>query len=223
MTNDDAMEPTEADDEMIDDELGYAECDWSTLPESSVDTHDEVIGLDYDALEELDVEALDDLGKWAAAQAFDDFGDAERFQDIALRIARSSNAHPAIDYAEIALELMNDYFLEERWDDAVFLLPDVERLVPEDPTIRARIGAQISLARGRVEEGMAVFQELIDEHEDDGAYLALLAQGLFEVGHDDEGEALLEKAEEVAELTSDEYALELIADFRAMLEAPEEE
>lgn len=219
MREDEEFDSAEVDDDELYEELGYAECDWDALPEASVRRHDQILDMEYDELVALEFDEVDDLGKWAAAQAFWDHGDEDRFHDLALRIVRSTRPHPALDYAEICLELASDYFLDEKWDEAVFLLPDVERLVPEDPTIRARFGALINIGRGRDDEGLAVFQELAEANENDAGTLLLLAQDLYGAGIDTAGEELLAKAEEVASLANDQELLEVIADFRADLEA----
>lgn len=211
--------PVEVDDDEMDDELGYAECDWSKLPQESVALHDRVLSMDYEALEALDIDALDDLVKWAAAQAFADFDDDDRFHDISLRIVRSTTPHPAIDTIEICMELVNDFMLFEMWDDLVFLLPDVERLMPDDETIRARLGAMISVGRGRTEEGMSVFQELADRHAAEPEVLLLLANDLLAIGQDKPGLEMLDAAQEVAELNDDVDVLQDILLFREALEA----
>lgn len=220
---DDDINPVEVDDDEADDELGYAECDWSRLPAKSIDAHDRIIGLDYEQLEELDIDALDDLGKWAAAQGFWDFGDEDRFHDIALRIVRSKNRHAAINYVEVCMELVSDYLLEARWDELVFLLPDVERLVTDDDTIRARLGAMVSVGRGRVDEGMAVFQELAEAHESDGDVLLLLAHDLFSVDQDEAAFSMLDAAEDAASIADDRDILDEIAALRADLAAGDAE
>lgn len=219
MEEKDDIGAVDASDEEIDDELGYAECDWSKLPRRSVAMHDRVLDMDFEELDALDVDSLDDLGRWAAAQAFYDFGDEDRFHDLALRIVRSEQAHPAIDYVEICLELASDYMLEGAWDEAVFLLPDIERLITDDDTIRARFGALINIGRGRREDGLAVFQDLADANEEDAEMLFLLAQDLFGAGEDEAGDALLAKAEEVASLAGDRELLDEIEALKRDLEA----
>ena len=221
--SDDDRQATETDEEMAEVELGYAECDWEQVPEASLLEHDRVIELSDDELEALDIDSLDDLSKWAAAQAFADFEDDDRFHDIALRIVRSETPHPAIDYAEIALELWSDYVLLEQWDDAVFLLPDVERLVSDDETIRERFGAMINIARGRKEDGMAVFQKLIDEHAGDAEALLQFAHDLAFCDVVDVAGQLLDKADEVAAFDGDQELIASIADMRVALFEDESE
>lgn len=215
----DSTETVDVPDDEMDEELGYADCDWSRLDAASVAQHDRLLDVSYEELDAVDFDQVDDLARWAGAQAFWDYGDEDRFHDLALRIVRSKDQHPAIDYTEICLELANDYMLDGAWDEAVFLLPDVERLIPEDPTIRARFGALISIGRDRRDEGMAVFQELAEQNEDDGAVLFLLAQDLYGAGEDEAADSLLAKAEEVASLANDREVLEDIADLREDLEA----
>ncbi len=219
---DESTEAVEVDDDEMDAELGYAECDWSTLPAESVESHDRILGMEFEALEALDLGSLDDLSLWAAAQAFWDFGDEDRFHDLALRIVRTKKPHPAIDAIEICMELVNDYMVEGAWDDVVFLLPDVERLVPDDETLRARLGAMVSIGRGRIEEGMTVFQELSEAHTRHPDVLFLLAHDLLAVGREEAGMELLDTAQEVAELENDDEVLDEIAEFRESLWAEQD-
>lgn len=219
MEEDTSTSAVDVPDDEMDGELGYDDCDWSKLDPESVATHDRILDMLYEELEAVEFDDLDDLGRWAAAQAFWDHGDEDRFHDLALRVVRSDRQHPAIDYVEICLELANDYMLEQAWDEAVFLLPDVERLVPEDETIRARFGALINIGRGRIDEGMAVFQELAEGNESDPEVLLLLAQDLYGAGVDDAGDEILAKAEEVASMANDQEILTLIAELRAELDA----
>lgn len=209
-------------DEEAAEELGYADVDWSKLPIRSVERHDEILEMELDALEALAIDELDDLGKWAAAQGFADFEMYDRFQDICVRIVRSEKPHKAIEYADIAMELFHDYLLEESWDDAVFLLPDLERLLPDDPMARARLGALINVLRGRVDDGLAVFQELAEEYQDDALCLLVLAEDLIGCQRFVEATSLLEKAEEVAEIEGDEETLEGVAAARAYLAEQQE-
>lgn len=216
MSNDE-REAIETDEELAEGELGYAECDWSEVSAESIAEHDRVIQLPYADLEQVAIESLDDLGKWAAAQGFADFEDDDRFHDIALRIVRSDTPHPAIDYAEICLELWNDYVLLEQWDDAVFLLEDVERLITDDPTIRARFGAMINIGRGRVEDGMLVFQDLIDAHASDGEALLQFGHDLAFCNQMETAAGLLDKADEVAAFDGDQELIAAIAEMRDYL------
>ncbi len=213
----DELRAIEMDEELAEAELGYAECDWAQVDPESIATHDRVIEMNLDDLEKLDVDGLDDLAKWAAAQAFADFEDDDRFHDVALRIVRSETPHPAVDYTGICLELWNDYALLEQWDDAVFLLPDVERLVPDDPTIRARFGAVVSIGRGRTEEGMEVFQKLIDDNSSDAEALLQFAHDLAFADVMEFATKVLDKADEVAAFDNDQEMIAAVADMRDYL------
>lgn len=217
----DETRAVEMDDELAEAELGYAECDWSEVDPDSMAAHDRVIEMSHAQLGELDIDGLDDLAKWAAAQAFADFEDDDRFHDVALRIVRSDTPHIAVDYAGICLELWNDYALLEQWDDAVFLLPDVERLVPDDESIRARFGAVISIGRGRTEEGMEVFQQLIDDNSGDAEALLQFAHDLAFADAMEFATKVLDKADEVAAFDNDQEMIAAVADMREYLFAEE--
>lgn len=195
-------------------ELGYAELDWATLDQANVSRHDEIIEMDLEALDDLDLDALDDLSRWAAAQAYADYDIDERFQAICLMIVRSEKQHAAIEYGEICLELANDYMLDAAWDDAVFLLPDLERHVPDDPTIRARFGAMINLLRGNIDDGLAVFQELVDEFADDAETLVTIAEDLLGCEQPAAARSVLDKAEELARSDNDAELITAIEEAR---------
>ncbi|MCB9507307.1 MAG: hypothetical protein H6698_07240 [Myxococcales bacterium] len=212
---DDDKRATEASDEEVAEELGYSDCDWSRLPRGSAERHDAIMEMELDALEALDLASLDDLGKWAAAQCFDDFGQTDRFHELSLALVRTKKKHPALDYSEICLELFNDYLLDEQWDDAVFLLPDIERLLDDDETARARYGALVNVLRGRTDDGLAVFQELAEEYEDDALALLTLADDLLRCERVTEALSLLDKAEEIASIENDRELLDEIAESRA--------
>jgi tetratricopeptide (TPR) repeat protein len=219
MTDD--LRAIETDEELAEAELGYAECDWSQVDPESIAEHDRVIEMSPEDLEKLNIDGLDDLAKWAAAQAFADFEDDDRFHDVALRIVRSEAAHPAVDYTGICLELWNDYALLEQWDDAVFLLPDVERLVPDDESIRARFGAVISIGRGRTEEGMEVFQTLIDANAGDAEALLQFAHDLAFADVMDFAIEVLDKADEVAAFDNDQEMIAAVTEMREYISSEE--
>ena len=97
----------------------------------------------------------------------------------------------------------------------MFLLPDIERLLDDDETARARYGALVNVLRGRTDDGLAVFQELAEEYEDDALALLTLADDLLRCERVTEALSLLDKAEEIASIENDRELLDEIAESRA--------
>lgn len=203
------------------EELGYRECDWERLDEAEIDRHDDVLDWSPEQLRELDLDAESDLILWAAAQAWADLDDDAAFHDIALRIVRSDNQHPAVDYAEICVELINDEILEGDWDVAVKLLDDLQRLVPDDASVRARYEATITIMRGERDKGLAMMQEILDNAGDDAGLVLAVGEDLIACEELDRAKEVLEGAEELARTENDAELIEDIADARSYIEAIE--
>lgn len=210
----------EDDDMFTDDvtsELGYSEFDWDKLPVAEVELHDSVIDMPLEELEELDLTTATDLVKWAAAQSWAELEDGDRFQAIAMELINGGKNHPALEYGEIGIELINDYLMEERFDEARELLDKIALLVPDDPHFRPRFGAIIDVLSGNDDDGMAAFQTLLDNAGDDAMLVLSIGEDLIAVDKLDEALEVLEKAEELARGTNDEEVLGAIEDARTYL------
>lgn len=199
------------------EELGYKMCDWSKLDDQEIDRHDAVLDWSPDELRALKLDEESDLVKWAAAQAWADLDDDGAFQELALAIVRSREPHPAVDYAEIAVELINDTVLEGEWERAAELLDDLERLVPEDKTVRQRYEATIAILQGDNEKGLAAMQELLDSAGDDGGLVLAVAEDLIACDMIDEARPVLDKAEELARAENDAGLLADVQSARGFL------
>lgn len=203
------------------EELGYRECDWDRLNEAEIDRHDDVLDWSPDQLRALDLDKESDLVLWAAAQAWADLDDDAAFQNIAMRIVKSENQHPAIDYAEICVELVNDEILEGNWEAAITLLDDLQRLVPEDLSVRARYEATICIMRGEREQGLTKMQELLDNANGDAGLVLAVGEDLIACEELGRAREVLDGAEELARTENDTELLEDIADARSYIEAIE--
>jgi fructose-specific component phosphotransferase system IIB-like protein len=203
------------------EELGYRECDWSRLSEDEIDRHDEVLDFEPDELRALDLEKESDLVKWAAAQAWADLDDDAAFHETALSIIRSGNNHVAVDYAEICVELLNDAIIEGDWDQASVLLDDIERLVPDDISVRARYEATIMVMRGNRDEGLAMMQDIIDNAGDDAGLVLAVGEDLIACEELERAKEVLAGAEELARAENDHELLEDIADAKSYIVAIE--
>ena len=73
------MHDHEHDEEMTEEvagEVGYTEFDWDRLDAKQVAMHDQIMEGDHD-IDTLDPSKLDDLARWALAQAYADADDME--------------------------------------------------------------------------------------------------------------------------------------------------
>jgi Flp pilus assembly protein TadD len=127
-----------------------------------------------------------------------------------------SASHPALDYGEIALELINDLFIEERYAEARALLPTVDRLNPTDDSVRPRFEASLCIMEGQVDEGLRRFQEMIDANEEDPAFVLTIGLDLISCARFADALEVLEKAHETAlrEYADEEEMLDEIARAR---------
>ncbi len=185
-----------------DEELGYTDHDWSLLSEAECDSHDRIIAASADDLADIDEEALTDLERWALAQVLADSDDDEGFERVCRRIIESGNGHPAVDYAEICLELIQDCVLTGRFGEAEALLSDLGRF-DNDPGMHDQLRIVIDVAGGRRDEGLSRLQRVVDANGDDPALYAGLAENLLAVGCADTAVELLEKAAELADMDND--------------------
>lgn len=213
---DENYEDEEWGNENIQDELGYSAYDWSLLPAGEELRHDEIIVATADDLKEMDHSTFTDLHKWAAAQVLHDHEDPAGYARICHELVMGSATHPALDYGEIALELINDLFIEERYAEARALLPTVERLNPSDDTVRPRFEASLCIMEGQVDEGLRRFQEMIDANEEDPAFILTIGLDLISCARFADALEVLDKAHETAlrEYADEEEMLEEIARAR---------
>lgn len=198
--------------------LGYTDYDWDTLDDDEVALHDAILDMSLEELDSLDVEALTDLQRWAAAQSLSDHDEEARFLELALRLVHNPEGHPALDYGEIGVEILNDYLLVEQWDDARELLKAVTPLVTDDPHFSARFGAIIAMLSGAVEDGLEAFQHLIDNAGEDAMLLLAIAEDLISVEAFDAARGVLEEAELLGKRDKDGDVVNGVAEARAFMQ-----
>jgi predicted Zn-dependent protease len=203
--------------------LGYTDHDWDTLDEADVEQHDAILSMSLDELDSLDVETMTDLQRWAAAQALSDHDEEARFLELALRLVHKPEHHPALDYGEIGVEILNDYLLVEQFDDARALLKVVTPLVTDDPHFATRFGAIIDIVSGNVDDGLETFQHIIDNAGDDAMLLLAVAEDLISVEAFDAARALLSEVEILGNRDKDSDVLAGVTEARAFLEQVLEE
>ncbi len=204
-------------------ELGYRDFDWDQLDEGEVERHDEIIDMSPDELEQLDPAKLNDLHRWAAAQAWAEHENMERFTELATMLVEGDHKHPALDYGEIGLELVSDLMLEEEFTEARALLKRVSALVDDDAHLVHRYEASLDILEGDRDTGLAKIQAIIDQNETDPVVLLALAEDLLSVGEFEQSGQLLDQAEDLARMDNDKSLLEDIAEARAFLEEYDED
>ncbi|MFT4704379.1 MAG: hypothetical protein ACI81R_002082 [Bradymonadia bacterium] len=196
------------------EQLGYRECDVETLDDADIDLHDEVLDYSVEELAKLDETNLSDLVKWAAAQAWADFDDDDKFRRLTLEVVRSATHHAAIDYAELCYELVNDAILEAEWDFAESLLPELGKLAPDDPTVVDRMSAVMLVLKGERDEGLARMQTILESAGDEAGLVLCIGEDLLACGEIDRAKEVIDAAEELARAENDTDILVDIATAR---------
>lgn len=203
--------------EDLDEEFGYRNVDWDALPEKEQTEHDAIRESSLADLDQLDVRSLNDLSKWAAAQAYADFEEDEKFLKIVRLLINSEDRHPAIDYEEISIELLSDLILEGRPDEAEELLDRVVELCDPDLEIGARYSAMIKIRKGDVDGGMATVQQLIDANQDHTLLLLAVAEDLIGVEAFEPATSVLDRVQFLAEEEGDDEVLAAVEDAREFI------
>lgn len=205
-------------DEFTDDlgeSVGYdVEFDWEKLDQAEVQLHDEIAEMDVDAIRALDESKLTDLQLWSLAQAWAEFDDDAAFERIALKLVRGSAKHPALDYGEIAVEIVNDWLYAGEFDQARELLPRVQELTPDDPHLTPRFRAIMTALEGDQDSALEQFEDLLERAEEDLELQMAVGLDMFSVGFLDEAEEVFTECREAA---NSEGYLELVEDLDAAL------
>lgn len=207
------------------DELGYTEYDWDQLSEEEADLHNEVISMEEDEVLALDLNALTDLQKWAAAQVLLD-ADNDTGVDIVQGLIFGERKHPAVDYLEIAVEFCYDNVLEDNLENARKILGVIHELAEPDDSIPLEFEAMILFAEGEEAKSMAKYQEVIDDYGDDPEVLLNVASHFGMFGMMERANELVDQAESLAMRENDDDAkelVELIKEFRVHLNAEDED
>lgn len=205
------------------DELGYTEYDWANLSEEETESHDRIIQMDEDEVLALDFSALTDLEKWAAAQVLSDF-DNPKDNDLIDELIRGSKDHPAIDYLGIAMERAYDYIMEESEDDAREIIQIVRELATEDEAdMPEALEAMLLYWNDHETRAMAKYQEVLDTYRSSPEVLINIAGHFSMFGLRDRAHELLDQADVLARTENDQEMVDLIADFRANVDAEDED
>lgn len=211
------------DDELTDDlaeSIGYRhDFDWTTLDEAEGDMHDRIMDMSLEEASALKLGKLTDLQRWALAQLYAEFENDEGFERVCRELVTGSTEHPALDYGEIAIELVTDLLLARRLDEARALLPRVDELCGDEGHVRARFEAMLLILEGDRDGGLEKFQELIDASETDPVILMDIGEDLIVCGCYDEAIDIFGEVEELGRHDNDQELVDAAAEMRAFTEA----
>ncbi len=162
----------------IDVQLGYADVDWDSLPEKEVDEHESIRRMSRDDLDGLKTGKFNDFQRWAVARAYLGLGDDMAFQDAALPLLKSKKKHPALDYVDIALAIMNQMARRDDFNSAFGLLKKLPKLEPDDDKLPQRFEAILKIQQGKKAEGLELFAQLAETVPDDADFLLSIGEDL---------------------------------------------
>lgn len=213
------------------DELGYTEYDWANLSEAESDRHNEIIEMSEENVLQVDLDGLNDLHKWAAAQVLFD-ADNDRGEDLARALIFGDRKHPAIDYLELAVEFCFDHVLEDKLETAREILAVIHELAEPDDSTPLEFEALILFAESQKLDGdeakakeataMAKYQDIIEDFGDDPETLLNLASHFGMFGMMARANELIDQAETLAHAENDQELIEVIAEFRVHLNEEDE-
>ena len=192
--------------DFIDEELGYADVDWDTVPKKELDRHDELRLSDPDQLDGVERKGLTDLERWAAARAYLAHGDEAAFETMAKPLLATKKPSPALDYVDITLALMSRKARREDFQGAFDLLEALHKVSKDEDLVR-RFRAILTLQRGDRQEGLEMLAQLAESKPDDPYFLLSLGEDLCGIGYWEEAVEYLEIAEELARERADQDLL----------------
>lgn len=215
----------------LSEELGYTEYDWANLSEEESDRHNEIIEMSEEEVIQLDLDGLNDLHKWAAAQVLFD-ADNDRGEDLARALIFGERKHPAINYLELAVEFCFDHVLEDKLETAREILAVIHELADADDSTPLEFEALILFAESQKLEGpdgkakesaaMAKYQDIIEDFGDDPETLLNLASHFGMFGMMERANELIDQAETLARAENDQELVEVIEEFRVHLNEEED-
>jgi tetratricopeptide (TPR) repeat protein len=189
--------------EFIDEEMGYADIDWDSLPQKQVDEHDRVRHLPKDELANLNLDKANDLIRWAAARAYLEHGDESRFERLAEALLASKKRSKALDYVDIALALMGRQARRNDFDAAFATLDRLSAVAGHEQGLAERFRGILTIQRGDRSAGLERLAELAETRPDDPDFLLSLGEDLCGIGMWEPALEYLEIAEELARAKSD--------------------
>lgn len=193
--------------DFVDEELGYSEVDWDSLPEKEVDKHNEIRAKGLAELDKLKTARLSDFCRWAVARAYLDQGQDDKFHENALPLVSSKKRSPALDYTDILLAIVSRCAKRGAFEEAFTLLGELNELAPDEPLLERRFRALLTIQSGDKEAGLELLAQLAEERADSAAFLLSIGEDLCGLGLFDEALEYLEIAEDQARKSNDQELL----------------
>ncbi len=182
--------------DFVDEELGYAEIDWDTLPAKDVDKHNTIRQMTLKQAKAHKLGRSSDFCRWALAKTFLGHGDIDAFHKTALPLITSKKRSPALDYVDILLALVGRQASTSNFDAAFSLLDEVSKVATDEPGLERRFRAILTIQQGDAEKGLEMLASLAEEFASDGPFLLSIGEDLCGLELWNEALEYLEIAEE---------------------------
>ena len=193
--------------DFIDDELGYAEIDWDTLPEREVDRHNKIRAMNLEEVKAVKLGRISDFCRWAVSRTLLDLGDETSFFTTAVPLITSKKRSPALDYVDILLALMSRCAAREEFDQAFELLERLPDLSTNEAHLETRFRGILTIQRGDHADGLEILAQLAEKHADEPSFLLSIGEDLCGLDFPEEALEYLEIAKELTREHSDQELL----------------
>ncbi|MCA9562954.1 MAG: hypothetical protein KC561_05670 [Myxococcales bacterium] len=182
----------------IDDELGYSDVDWDSLPEKEVDLHKEIRAMSKAQLAKVKLKGVSDFARWAVARTYLEHGDVASFIETTEPLLSSKKRSPALDYVDIALSLVSRLAQEKKFSEAEAVISKLGDLAPSEKMLQPRFAAILTIQKGDRADGLEMLAKLAEENASDLVFLLSIGEDLCGLQLWDEALEYLEIAEELA-------------------------
>lgn len=184
--------------DFVDEELGYAEIDWDTLPAKEVDKHNTIRQMTLKKAKAHKLGRSSDFCRWALAKTFLGHGDIDAFHKTALPLITSKKRSPALDYVDILLALVGRKASTSNFDAAFSLLDEMPKLATDEPGLERRFRAILTIQQGDTEKGLEMLASLAEDFPSDASFLLSIGEDLCGLELWEEALEYLEVAQELS-------------------------
>ena len=201
--------------DFVDDELGYTEIDWDTLPEREVDRHHKIRAMNLEETKAVKLGRISDFCRWAVARTLLAHNDEAGFHEIALPLIASKKRSPALDYIDILLALMSRSANRKDFDQAFELLGRFSDLATDEAHMETRFRGILTIQRGDIADGLEILAQLAEQHANAPGFLLSIGEDLCGLHLPEEA---LEYLEIAKELTREQNDQELLASIESAVQ-----
>lgn len=186
----------------IDDELGYNYQAWDITSLDEIRSHDRIVHASAETLRDLDATSLNDLERWALARACRKNQQIELFFSICAQLIASNTTHPALNYAEILENYLEELARAGRLEQARIILSANQSHAPSSD-----LPGKLALLAGDEQAATNDFESLASKHPDDAELRFDIAENFALAGFFQPALQWLQKAQQVAEHIGDQALL----------------